>query len=85
MFDHLYQPFSVDMVYTVGMIYTVDTVYTVHTIHTALHCLNISMYAYICCQGSLEPYWSGPVQNEWTEWSGYLFGTGQGTKTDEFS
>ena len=33
-----------DMVHTVDMIYTVETVYTYQT---ALHCLNISMYAYI--------------------------------------
>ena len=26
-----------------------NTVNTIYTIQTALHCLNISMYAYICC------------------------------------
>ena len=35
---------DVDMVHTVD---TVDTAYTVYTIETALHCQNISMYAYI--------------------------------------
>ena len=35
------------MVYTVDAVDTVDTAYTVYTIETALHCLNISMYAYI--------------------------------------
>ena len=37
-------------VYTLDTVCTVDTVDTVYTIQTALHCLNISMYAYIYCQ-----------------------------------
>ena len=40
----LYAACTVDTDDTVHMVYTVDTAYT---IQTALHCLNISMYAYI--------------------------------------
>ena len=32
-----------------GKLVIVDTAYAVYTIETALHCLNISMYAYIYC------------------------------------
>ena len=39
----------VDTVHTVDIVDTVDTVDTVYTIETALHCYNISMYAYIYC------------------------------------
>ena len=39
------------MVHTVDTVYTVDTAYTVYTIQTVLHCLNISMYAYIVRKG----------------------------------
>ena len=37
---------TADMAYTVNMVYTSDMV---HTIQTAVHCLNISTYAYIYC------------------------------------
>ena len=42
---------TADMFYTVDMVYTVDTAYTVYTIQTVLHCLTISMYAYIVRKG----------------------------------
>ena len=53
--------YTVDTVDTVNMVYTVDMVYT---IQTALHCWNISMYAFIYCLERLEHYWSELVQNE---------------------
>ena len=53
----------VGTVYTVDTVDTVETVQTVYTIETALHCLNIWMYAYIIqykyCQERLERYWNG--------------------------
>ena len=48
--DTLDMVYSVDMVYPVDIVYTVDMIYlifVVYTIQTALHCLNISIYAYI--------------------------------------
>ena len=45
----LYTAYMIDTVYTVGTVDTVYTVFTVYTIQTALHCSNISIYAYIYC------------------------------------
>ena len=39
---------TVDRVDTVDMIYTINTVHTIQTA-SQLHCLDISMYAYIHC------------------------------------
>ena len=50
---------------TVDMVCTVDTAYTVYTIETALHCQNISMYAFVYRKERLERYWSGLMQVGW--------------------
>ena len=58
------------MAYTVNMVYTIDMV---HTIQTVVHCLNISMYAYIYIARkgyNAIGVGRGAMSKMWTGWSG---------------